>query len=81
MKKKKNTKHVTKKTFHRQWEETVVGLKMHIHRKRVRVSRKYYLLPVRGAGVWLMIIRGCFTPLRNFLTFEVPGWIDSFSRF
>ena len=26
--------------FYRQWEETVVGLKMHIHRKRVQVSRK-----------------------------------------
>ena len=55
---------------YRQWEETVVGLKMHIHRKRVQFSRKHYLLQLRGAGGWLMIIRGCFTPLRNFLIFE-----------
>ena len=68
---KKITKHVTKETFYRQWEETVVGLKMHIHRKRVQVSRKHYLLQEQGAGGWLMIISGCFTPLRNFLTFEV----------
>ena len=63
-KKKKNTKHVSKETFHRQWEETVVGLKMHIHRKRLQASRKHYLLQVRGAGVWL--ISGCFTPLKTF---------------
>ena len=47
---KKITKHVTKETFYRQWEETVVGLKMHIHRKRVQVSRKHYLLQEQGAG-------------------------------
>ena len=68
---KKITKHVTKETFYRQWEETVVGLKVDIHRKRVQVSRKHYLLQLRGAGGWLMIISGCFTPLRNVLTFEV----------
>ena len=45
---KKITKHVTKEPFCRQWEETVVGLKMHIHRKRVQVSRKHYLLQVQG---------------------------------
>ena len=28
---KKITKRVTKEMFYRQWEETVVGLKMHIH--------------------------------------------------
>ena len=65
---------MTKKTFYRQWEEPVVGLKMHIHRKRVQVSRKHYLLQVRGAGEWLMIIRGCLTPLRNLLTFEGSSW-------
>ena len=46
----KKTKHVTKETFYRQCEQTVVGLKMHNHRKRVQVSRKHYLLQVRGAG-------------------------------
>ena len=68
---KKTTKHVTKETYYRQWEETVVGLKIDIHRKRVQVSRKHYLSQVRGEGGWLMIVSGCFTPLRNFLTFEV----------
>ena len=62
---------MTKETSYRQWEETVVGLKMHIHRKRVQVSRKHYILQVREIGGWLMIISGCFTPLRNFMTFEV----------
>ena len=57
---KKITKHVTKETFYRQWEETVVGLKMHIHRKCIQVSRKHYLL-VRRAEGWIMIISGCFT--------------------
>ena len=28
---KKITKHVTKETFYRQWEDTLVGLKMQIH--------------------------------------------------
>ena len=68
---KKITKHVTKETFYRQWEENVVGLKINIHRKRVQVSRKDDLLQVPGAGGWLIIISGCFTPLRNVLTFEV----------
>ena len=47
---KKNTKHVTKEMYYRHWEETVVCLKMHIHRKRVQVSRKHYLSQVRGEG-------------------------------
>ena len=68
---KQITKHVTKETFYRQWKETVVGLKMRIHRKRVQASRKHYLLPVRRAGRWLMIISGCLTPVKNLLTFEV----------
>ena len=67
---KKNTKLVTKEKIYRQWEETVVGLKMHIYRKRVLVSRKHYLSQVQGAGGWLMIISGCFTPRKNFFTFE-----------
>ena len=68
---KKNTKLVIKQKIYRQWEETVVGLKMHIHRKRVLVSRKHYLSQVQGAGEGcLMIITGCFTPRKNFLTFE-----------
>ena len=41
--KKKKSIYVTKETFYRQWEETVVGLKTHIHRKRVQVDRKHYL--------------------------------------
>ena len=41
---------MTKQKIYRQWEETVVGLKMHIHRKRVLVSRKHYLSQVQGAG-------------------------------
>ena len=50
---------MTKETSYRQWEETVVGLKMHIHRKRVQVSRKHYILQVRETGVvddykWLL---------------------------
>ena len=44
---KKIIKSVTKETFYRQWEETLVGLKIHIHRKHVQVSRKHYLLQVR----------------------------------
>ena len=40
---------MTKETFYRQCEQTVVGLKMHNHRKRVQVSRKHYLLQVQGA--------------------------------
>ena len=46
---------MTKETFYRQREETVVGLKMHIHRKRVQVIGKHYLLQVQGAEGWLMI--------------------------
>ena len=47
---KKITKYVTNETFYRLWEKTIVSLKMHIHRKRVQVSRKHYLLQKRGAG-------------------------------
>ena len=71
---KKSTKHVTYETLYREWEETVVGLKIYIRRKRVQVSRKHYLLQVRGVGGWLMFISGCFTPLRNVLTFEASSW-------
>ena len=38
---KKITKHVTKETFYRRWEETVVGLKMHPN--RMNVNRKHHL--------------------------------------
>ena len=47
---KKITKHVTNETFYRLWEKTIVTLKMHIHQKRVQVSRKHYLLQKQGAG-------------------------------
>ena len=47
---KKITKYVTNETFYRLWKKTIVSLKMHIHRKRVQVSRKHYLLQKRGAG-------------------------------
>ena len=65
----KNYKYVTKEMSYRQLGETVVGLKMHIHQKRVLVSRKHYLLQVRGTGESLMIVSGCFTPLKNFFNF------------
>ena len=39
----KKSIYVTKETFYRQWEETVVALKTHIHRKCVQVNRKHYL--------------------------------------
>ena len=35
---KKIIKHWAKETFYRQWEEIVVGLNKHIHRKRQQVS-------------------------------------------
>ena len=40
---KKITKHVTKETFYRQWEKTIVGLKMHIHPNHMKVNRKHHL--------------------------------------
>ena len=64
-----NYTYVTKEMSYRQLGETAVGLKMHIHQKRVQVSRKYYLLQARGAGESLMIVSGCFTPLKNFFNF------------
>ena len=67
---KKITKQGTNETFYRLWEETVVGLKMHIHGKYVQVRRKHYLLQVRRARGWLMTISDCFTPGRKIFTFE-----------
>ena len=67
---KKITKQGTNETFYRQWEETVVGLKMHIYWKHVQVRRKHYLLQVRRGWGWLMTVSDCFTPGRNIFTFE-----------